>query len=129
MYLPRTKQYPMVGEAMPMQALSRYYPRLADAKLSLRLTARELLSTEARLSAMQMVHTLTLCHRSDDENHTLQKRHNLKELCLFYNNDFPLIIQYNSLMNLTTQFKLANFSIGYLILKQLYSIVGFHLLD
>ena len=42
----------MVGEAMPMQARSRYYPRLTDAKLSLRLTARELLSTEARLSAL-----------------------------------------------------------------------------
>ena len=64
--------------AVPSQARLRYYPRLADAKLSLRLTARELLSTEARLSAMRMVHALTLCHRSDDENHTLQKRHNLK---------------------------------------------------
>ena len=55
----------MVGEAMPMQARSRYYPRLADAKLSLRLTARELLSTEARLSAMRMVHALILFKRSD----------------------------------------------------------------
>ena len=55
----------MVGEAMPMQARSRYYPRLADAKLSLRLTARELLSTEARLSAMRMVHALILFNRSD----------------------------------------------------------------
>ena len=55
----------MVGEAMPMQARSRYYPRLADAKLSLRLTARELLSTEARLSAMRMVHALILFRRSD----------------------------------------------------------------
>ena len=50
---------------MPMQARSRYYPRLADAKLSLRLTARELLSTEARLSAMRMVHALILFKRSD----------------------------------------------------------------
>ena len=55
----------MGGEAMPMQARSRYYPRLADAKLSLRLTARELLSTEARLSAMRMVHALILFKRSD----------------------------------------------------------------
>ena len=55
----------MVGEAMPRQARSRYYPRLADAKLSLRLTARELLSTEARLSAMRMVHALILFKRSD----------------------------------------------------------------
>ena len=47
---------------MPMQARSRYYPRLADAKLSLRLTARELLSTEARLSALhwhRLIHPLT----------------------------------------------------------------------
>ena len=43
---------PMGGKAVPMQARSRYYPRLADAKLSLRLTARELLSTEARISAL-----------------------------------------------------------------------------
>ena len=38
----------MVGEAMPMQARSRYYPRLADAKLLLRLTACKSLSTEAQ---------------------------------------------------------------------------------
>ena len=37
---------------MPMQARSRYYPRLADAKLLLRLTACKSLSTEARLSAL-----------------------------------------------------------------------------
>lgn len=37
---------------MPMRARSRYYPRLADAKLTLRLTARVLLSTEARLNAL-----------------------------------------------------------------------------
>ena len=55
----------MVGEAMPMQARSRYYPRLADAKLSLRLTARDSLSTEARLSAMRMVHAPILLNRSD----------------------------------------------------------------
>ena len=55
----------MVGEAMPMQARSRYYPRLADAKLSLRLTARELLSTEARLSALRMAHAMALFYRSD----------------------------------------------------------------
>ena len=42
----------MRGEAMPMQARSRYYPRLADAKLLLRLTACKSLSTEARLSAL-----------------------------------------------------------------------------
>ena len=42
----------MWGETMPMQARSRYYPRLADAKLLLRLTACKSLSTEARLSAL-----------------------------------------------------------------------------
>ena len=31
------RKSPIGGEAMPMQARSRYYPRLADAKLSLRL--------------------------------------------------------------------------------------------
>ncbi len=35
-----------------MQARSRYYPRLADAKLLLRLTACNSLSTEARLSTL-----------------------------------------------------------------------------
>ena len=51
----------MGGEAMPMQARSRYYPRLADAKLLLCLTARESLSTEARLSALhwhRLIHPL-----------------------------------------------------------------------
>ena len=52
----------MVGEAMPMQARSRYYPRLTDAKLSLRLTARELLSTEARLSALHWHRLLRPSH-------------------------------------------------------------------
>ena len=42
----------MGGKAMPMQARSRYYPRLADAKLTLRLTACVSLSTEARLSTL-----------------------------------------------------------------------------
>ena len=42
----------MGGKAMPMQARSRYYPRLTDAKLTLRLTARVSLSTEARLSTL-----------------------------------------------------------------------------
>ena len=37
---------------MSMQARSRYYPRLADAKLTLRLTACVSLSTEARLSTL-----------------------------------------------------------------------------
>ena len=71
---------------MPMQARSRYYPRLADAKLSLRLRlatsqhktthcsclvlgdmppAYHPLRTEARLSAMRMVHALILFNRSD----------------------------------------------------------------
>ena len=61
----------MVVEAMPMQARLRYYPRLADAKLSLRLTARELLSTEAHLSAMRMVHALILFKRSDTKSSQL----------------------------------------------------------
>ena len=38
----------MWGETMPMQARSRYYPRLTDAKLLLRLTACKSLSTEAQ---------------------------------------------------------------------------------
>ena len=56
---------PMGGKAVPMQARSRYYPRLADAKLLLRLTACKSLSTEARLSVMRMVHALILFNRSD----------------------------------------------------------------
>ena len=37
-----------------MQARSRDYPRLAEAKLLLRLMACKSLSTEARLSALQL---------------------------------------------------------------------------
>ena len=71
---------------MPMQARSRYYPRLADAKLTLRLrlaTSQHKTTycsclvlgdmplayhpprTEARLSAVRMVHALMLFKRSD----------------------------------------------------------------
>ena len=44
-------------------ALPQYLAK--DAKLSLRLTARDSLSTEVRLSAMRMVHALILFKRSD----------------------------------------------------------------
>ena len=37
----------------------------SGAKLSLRLTACELLSTEARLSALRMAHAMALFYRSD----------------------------------------------------------------
>ena len=73
----------MVGEAMPMQARSRYYPRLADAKLTLRLrlaTSQHKTTycsclvlgdmplayhpprTEARLSALHCHRLLPLSH-------------------------------------------------------------------
>ena len=75
---------------MPMQARSRYYPRLADAKLLLRLKACKSLSTEARLSALHW-------HRHLPPSLPCQQTQSCNsKLSTYHQSSFPIAVRCNT---------------------------------